>query len=490
MPPLLALFSWPLVVLAFARKFPPALAFVLAVLVGFLLLPEKTAFDLPMLPALTKHSVPALSVVLFIALFQNSKQKTDNRSLMPEHPFVRIATAGLIVGALFTVATNGDPLHYGPKTQPGMRLYDGLSYSLTIIIMLLPMLLARKFLAKPETHALLLKVLCAAALCYSLLALFEVRMSPQFNRMVYGFFPHSWAQHYRGGGWRPIVFLSHGLVVSLFFCCATLATAGLTRIEEKTRGKFLAAMAWLFLTLVLTKSLGALAIALLLLPAALLWGVRAQLLTACAVAVLVLTYPIGRSAGVIPIRQVAQMAESIDPVRASSFMFRVENEDRLLAKAQQRPLFGWGLWGRSRISDPVTGMDITVVDGFWIAALGVGGWVGYLSQFGLLCFPIILLFRHLRRYDIGMESSILALVLAANLIDLLPNSGLTPVTWLVAGALWGRLELGRIETGPEAASTEVPGKAGPVYTRQEKPKDASATRKNQYTRQKSRHARK
>ncbi|SFU12561.1 O-antigen ligase family protein [Sedimentitalea nanhaiensis] len=493
MPPLLALFSWPLVVVVLARKFRPALAFILAILTGFLLLPETIAFDLPMLPALTKHTVPVLSVVLFITLFQTGKGKTDSRSLIPEHPFVRIAVVGLVLGALLTVATNGDPLRYGPKVQPGMRLYDGFAHALTMAMMLLPMLLARKFLARPETHVLLLRVLCFAALFYSLLALFEVRMSPQLNQWVYGFFPHSWRQHYRGGGWRPIVFLSHGLVVSLFFCCATLAAAGLSRLYHKQRGKFLAAMAWLFLTLVLTKSLGALVIVILMLPAALLWGVRGQLLTACAIAVLVLVYPIGRSTGVIPIQQVAQIAESISPERAASFMTRVVNEDRLLAKAQQRPWFGWGLWGRSRISDPITGVDITIVDGLWIGMLGASGWVGYLSNFGLLCLPIILLFRHLRRYDIGMESSILALVLAANLIDLLPNSGLTPVTWVVAGALWGRLELGRIETETDTVSTDTSGNSGSIYTRLGKQianPARSGTRQNQYTRQKSRHARK
>ncbi len=493
MPPLLALFSWPLVVLAFARKYPPALAFILAILVGYLLLPETIAFDLPMLPALTKHSIPALSVVLFIALFHYRGEKTRNRTLIPEHGFVRIATVGLLLGTLFTVATNGDPLRYGPTFLPGMRLYDGLSQGLAMAIMLLPMLLARKFLASPEAHVLLLRILCIAALLYSLLALFEVRMSPQLNQWLYGFFPHSFAQHYRGGGWRPIVFLSHGLVLSIFFCCATLAAAGLSRIDRKKSGVFLAATAWLFLTLILTKSLGALVIAILLLPAALLWGVRSQLIVAGAVAALVLIYPVARSNGYIPVYQIIEQAEKIDTDRAGSLRIRILNEDRLLAKARERPLFGWGAWGRSRVFDPVTGVDITIADGRWAGVLGVNGWSGYLFEFGLLCLPLILLFLHRRRYRIGMESSILALMMTANLVDLIPNSSITPITWMIAGALWGRLELGRIETATqEAASTEAPGRSGPVYSRQGKPPGRPVTpkaRQNQYTRQDSRHAR-
>lgn len=493
MPPLLALFCWPFAVVALARKFPPALAFILAILVGFLLLPELTAFDLPLLPALDKHSVPVLSVLLFLALFRPGKGQPEERGLIPEHPFIWIATIGLIAGTFLTVATNGDPLQYGPRTLPGIRLYDGFSQALATSITLLPMLLARKFLATPETHVLLLKVLCVAALGYSLLALFEVRMSPQLNRWIYGFFPHSWLQHYRAGGWRPIVFLSHGLVVSIFFCCATLATAGLSRVDARKRGIFLAALAWLFMTLILTKSLGALGIAILLLPAALFWKARSQLLMACCAAILVLSYPVARSRGFIPVDWVIQQAGDIDPQRAQSLQYRIDNEDKLLAKAEQRPLFGWGIWGRSRVFDPVTGADISVTDGQWVILIGTNGWVGYIFRFGLLCLPLILLLRHARRYEIGLESSILGLVLAANLIDLLPNASLTPITWMIAGALWGRLELQRISPVAEPVQDRVAERAFPAYTRTSDPPEdleAPSTRRARYTRQRTRHKRK
>jgi hypothetical protein len=490
MPPLLALFSWPLVVLGLARRFSPALAFILAILVGHLLLPEIIEFDLPLLPALNKYSIPALSVLLFIALFQLRPGARSDRRLIPDHGFVRTATIGLLLSTLVTVATNGDPLLYGPTFLPGMRLYDGLSQGLSMLIMLLPMLLARKFLAKPETHVLLLKVLCTAALCYSLPALFEVRMSPQLNHWIYGFFPHSWIQHYRGGGtWRPVVFMSHGLVLSIFFCCMILAAAGLSRLQRQKQNFFLMATFWLFMTLVLTKSLGALAIAVLLLPAVFLLGTLGQLMVAGAIATLVLIYPIARSSGIIPIQAIAYQAERIDPLRAGSFLIRVENENRILAKAQERPLFGWGAWGRSRVFDSDTGIDITIADGRWTGVLGVGGWVRYLLEFGLLCLPVCLLLLKCRQYAIGMETSVLALMLAANLIDLIPNSGLTPITWMIAGALWGRLELGRIDmkAGTEPVSTAK--RRGPRYSRSDDPDDAphAATERprHRFTRQNS-----
>lgn len=66
----------------------------------------------------------------------------------------------------------------------------------------------------------LLKVLALACLAYSLLALWEVRMSPRLNREIYGFFGHSWSQHVRYGGYRPILFLNHGIWVP---SCSRLA---------------------------------------------------------------------------------------------------------------------------------------------------------------------------------------------------------------------------------------------------------------------------
>ena len=95
---------------------------------------------------------------------------------------------------------------------------------------LLPLILARKFLARPTEHRTFLIVLCTSGLLYSLLALYEVRMSPQLNNMVYGFFPHSWRQHIRGNGFRPLVFLEHGLFLGIFLSTTVLAAFGLARI--------------------------------------------------------------------------------------------------------------------------------------------------------------------------------------------------------------------------------------------------------------------
>lgn len=482
--------------LILARSLDPPRAFVLAILGGQLFLPELTKIDLPLLPALTKQTVPVLSVLLFLAFFRPPDGAAPARPLIPQSRFVLLATVGLALSALLTVALNGDNLFYGPTVLRGMRLYDGMSQILSALLMVLPLLLARKFLARPEDHILLLKLLCLAGLGYSLLALFEVRMSPQLNNRIYGFFPHSWTQHFRGGGWRPIVFFSHGLVLSLFFAMTVLAAAGLRRVLPEKRGFYTAALAWLLLTLVLCKSLGALVIALLLLPAVLFLGLRGQLIAACLCAGLVMAYPVARSAEVIPIQQILDIAEQYEPERAISFGVRVYHEDLMLAKAHERPLFGWGGWGRSRVLDSESGKDITIADGYWIIVLGVGGWARYLLEFGLLGVPVFLLLLYRRRYEVGPESALLALILAGNMIDLIPNSGITPITWIIAGALWGRLELARVDaSASKPARKTVPAGYGRARTPVPEPatetaaQDAGAHAAS-YTRQQIRHRRK
>ena len=54
----------------------------------------------------------------------------------------------------------------------------------------------------------------------------------------------------------------------------------------------------------------------------------------------------------------------------------------------------------------------------------------------------------------------LAMALTANLVDLIPNSGLSPVTWLLAGALCGRLEHQKVSGAARPEEIADPGPPG------------------------------
>jgi hypothetical protein len=458
----LALFGWPLVVAVMFLRLPLAAAVATSTIGGYLLLPEEPIFDLPMLPALGKSSISSLSAVVMTLIILGRRQPGAPGRQPELPPFVlpgwlprswlgRICLLLLVAGAFMTALTNGDRLVFPMRVLPGLTIYDAVSTTLGTLLGVLPFLLARKFLAYPETHKTLLLVICIAGLIYSLPTLYEVRMSPQLNRTFYGFFPHSWLQHIRGDGFRPLVFLRHGLELGIFLAFAVLSAAIWLRLSDRNLKLIWgAAIPWLLLTLVLAKTAGALIIAVVLLPVALFCRAKLQLLVAAAFAACVLLYPTLRSANIITADGLAGMV-SVVSERENSLRFRLDNEDLLLDRAEERPLFGWGGWGRNRVYDE-KGRDVSVTDGTWIVTFGTGGWTRYLGQFGLICGSLLLL--AFRRDPVTLATSGVALLLAANLIDLLPNSSLSVITWLTAGALAGRIEITASDRAEAPAETE------------------------------------
>lgn len=458
--PELALYAWPFVAFLLFHRVRPAIALPAAIAAGYLFLPPRIVIDFPLIPELGKNSVTAFAAALlglyfvFAARMARSKAPDAAPDILPNwiprHP-VAFALLGIMaIGPLVTVLTNGDTIRIGAAVLPGLRLYDAGSMGLEVLVALIPFFLARRFLYTDEHHRLLLITLAVAGTIYALPALYEVRMSPQLNRIFYGFFQHSWIQHIRGDGFRPLVFLQHGIWLGIFLTMALLASFACVRaLSGNIRWLFLPVGFFILGTLVLAKSLGALLIAIVLIPVVLIAPQRIQLWVAAGIAVLAIGYPYMRSIDVAPVGAVAELAERIDPDRAQSFQFRVDNEDILLAKARERMLAGWGGWGRGRVVDD-DGRDISVTDGYWIITFGQGGVLRYLSEFGLLTMSIFVLAFRPRRYRVTVATAGLALALAANLVDLLPNASISPITWLLAGALLGRVEAWRYETSTPA----------------------------------------
>ena len=439
----LVFFSWPLVaVLLFATQ-PPARALAGAVVVGYLLLPERVVVDFPMIPAINKVLMINLTAAAVVALALRRERQIAGPAAAASPPAGRTRWIFAVLIALtlatpfLTVLTNGEPVIAGPRYISGLSLYDSVSLMMSAGIAIVPFVLAMRVLGTPEAQTELLRVLVLAACAYAVLVLFEVRMSPQLSSWIYGFFPHSWLQHIRGGGFRPVVFLGHGLVLGIFLCMAVLGACALWRQALRDRvqaAPWLVATLWLALTLVLSRNLGATALMLLFAPMILFTPPRLQVLVAAAFATAVLTYPMLRGTGLVPTETIHSLARSVSEQRAQSLQFRFDHEDALLARANEKPLSGWGSWGRNRIYDPVTGRDLSITDGLWVMTIGSYGWFGYLAQFGMLTMPIMLLALR-RRVDIVPTTAGLMLMATAALIDLIPNAALSPITWLIAGAL-------------------------------------------------------
>lgn len=464
-----ALLAWPIVVALLFARLRTAPALIWSIVAGVLLLPEATALDAPLLPAWDKTLAPSLSAAVMCVAMRDRERRLGAPppvGWLPQDPLMRALALIFLLQPIAAVFTNADPFMAGPRVIPGMTPYDAASVFYGQAAAILPFLLARRYLADAASHRLLLRIMVAAALVYSLPILFEARMSPQLHNWVYGFRPRMFLMSMRGDGYRPSVFFPIGLATAVFVGMSLLAAATLARAERgELRMIAAAATAWLSGIMVVMKSLGALLLAALLLPAALLLGARLRLAIATALAVTALAFPLLRGVDLFPTAALVEAAGRVSEDRAQSLEFRFEHEDALLARAAERPLFGWGAWGRERIYDPWSGADMSVTDSRWIITFGQRGWVGYLAEFGLLCGPVLLAAMRRRSRALPEETIGLALMLALALIDLMVNGFLNPVIWLVAGATLGRVEQPASTVAAQSAESRTTRKhvrAGPA----------------------------
>ena len=437
---LLVLAVWPLVTVILFKKLPPGRAVIAILLLGYLFLPEPpAAFDFPLIPPLTKHTIPALSaLVMWYVLYSRDFNP------LPRSPY----TVGLLLLFIFspvaTAVLNTAPVFWGEFFIQGMSIRDAIAFVIQQCLLVLPFLLARRFLARAEDQRDLMVAFMIGGLLYSVPMLIEVRLSPQLNMWIYGYYQHDFVQTMRFGGFRPMVFLYHGIWAAFYLLMAIVAACALWKTGAfKSNWKTLAIAVYLTGILILAKSLGAWLFAAVLIPVILMFGMRWQMRLAVCIAAIAVTYPALKGAGLVPETQILEFAESIDPDRAASLDFRFTNENRLLERAQAKPLFGWGNYDRNQIMNPANGVIETITDGRWIILIGQLGWLGFLAEFGLLVTPIFFLWRETRYRDPGDYSLLtvpMSLLLAVNVFDMLPNATLTPLTWLMAGALTGYAE--------------------------------------------------
>lgn len=444
------LMLWPLICVALFVRLPVRTAVIWGILGGYLIMPPVAELNLSLVPSLNKDSIA--SVATFLACIAVARRPVP---LVPLAWPVRALVAAFILCAVPTVLTNREPLVFevlaGSEPMrfitnyvPGLGLRDILSVMIGQVIVLLPFFLGRAQLADDAGLRAIIVALAVAGLAYSLPSLLEINFAPVINIFVYGFFQHDFNQMIREGGFRPIVFLPHGLWLAFFMATATISAAALTRAsQDKERLKW--GMATLYLALVLDacKSLASLAYGLVLVPVVLFLRRKTVIRIALAIAVLAIVYPALRNLELVPLDSILEKAGAISPERAQSLEFRFMNEQQLLARAHDKPWFGWGGWGRNLVLDPETGMILTIPDGAWIIVFGTFGWLGYIAQMGLLSAPIAMAYIHARKTSPESLSDALApiaLIIAVTLTDMLLNATLTPFTWLCAGAVVGYIE--------------------------------------------------
>jgi hypothetical protein len=368
----LALIGWPIIsVLQFAYL-RPRRAVIASVILAWLFLP-MAALKAPGLPIYNKVLVTAVGPLLGVALF-------DLRRILSFRPaWVDLPMAIWCLCPFASSLGNDLGVHDGISAVISQTAQWGLPY-----------LFGRIYCSDLLGVTELAIGILVGGLLYVPLCLFEVRMSPQLHLWVYGFYQHDFGQAIRGGGFRPTVFMEHGIMVAMWMAMTSLVGVWLW-ISGTLRYLFRIPLLWFLIPLVVTaalcKTLGA--FALMSVGLVVLWATRVGS-TRFFVIVLALISPLYLALRIPKIwtgSELTEAAEWVSADRAGSLKFRIINEDMLVDRACLRPVFGWGAWGRARVYDE-TGRDVSVTDSLWIIEFGNHGLVGLLAMVSAFTVPL------------------------------------------------------------------------------------------------------
>lgn len=439
----------------------PQRAALITIFGGLLFLPELVAFHIPLLPPITKQIVP------YVAVFLGFTFRAPGRVWrLPRERWVLYLSMVMLLNGIGIAMTNGDAMEVGgvwrTETLPGLGIKDGMYVSISDFAnYAFPFFLGTVIIRGCDDLRYLLSFLSAAALVYAPFALLEIRLSPQLHVWIYGFPQHKdFLQTIRWGGYRPMVFMAHGLAVAMFFLVALLATAALFRGKRRIFHMPPRPVAWfLGFILVLCKSTGAIIYGLVAVPLTTMASPRTMRRAATVIAFIVLLYPVLRATNLVPVDFLVKTAANLGKDRAGSLQFRFENEDALLEKVRQRPWFGWGTFGRNEIFDGGAN-PVSVTDGSWIISLGSSGGMGFATLFGLLLLPVFLAGRRLAAIPDPADRRLIAsaaLLVAVTALDLLPNSLFSNYPFFLSGALLSASRDASTRIPPQYAVHPPPG---------------------------------
>ncbi len=424
------LILWPVISVVMFNKLKTITAVFWTITGGYLILPVKVKVDFPLIPALNKESITAIAALIGCIII-----KKERFYLIPKGGIEKWIVVLLLILPIFSILTNSEPVFNGNVWISGLTPFDAISKIITIYLILIPFIIGTQLIKSYNDQLLLFKYLVIAGIVYSLPILFEIRMSPQLHTWIYGFFPHTFLQQMRDDGFRAVVFLGHGLLIAMFL---VLFLGSATILWKNRIAVFgispLIIIIFCLVLLVLSKTLGALLLAAIII-ATIAW-LPSQFINRIAqlITILVILYPIAIITDIFPHDAILDFAFSFNADRAQSLEFRLFHEFHLVELAKEKLLFGWGGWGRNRLSTSVT-------DGYWILAFGNDGIIGLGAFFGLVITSIWKGVNASNNLENKNARNLMAghiLIVAIFMIDQLPNDSLRGYIWIMIGALISR----------------------------------------------------
>ena len=433
----LVFFSWPLVVMWLLFRYPTKKAIFVAIASATLILPAALEINLALLPRFDKNSITGILLIIFLFLLRKKFR------IFQPGLFTMVLVA-YCIAIVVTNELNALPIITPVSYVQGLTHYDAFSDVARFLIYTIPMFLGRYFSTDLNDTEVFFKSLVFMGLIYTLPMLYEVRMSPLLHYYVYGYSPSSFFQQMRDDGYRPIVFVGHGLGLAFWLSVCIMAAVALLKNKLRfTIASPKVIVSYLFVVLIFCKTWSALAYAILGFIAIYKLSPSKQVKWSFLIASLIFVYPMLKTTQLFPQKEIISTISAYSPERAESIDFRLQNENKLLARALEKPFFGWGGWGRSAIYSDYDGKGVSVTDGAWIIQFGLYGWIGFLLYYSLLILPLYYAtktFKYIEKQSDQVYFASLAVILAVCLIDSIPNTGMGPIHLFLAGALLGQAE--------------------------------------------------
>ena len=412
-------------------------AILIATVCSMLLLPAAFLVDLPLLPPLDKNTITSMSLALFLIL-SGKKFK-----IMPPGPATQLLFAYFLI-LLISSELNDQPVIYPRRFLPALTHYDAFSSIIRTLLLMMPFFLGRFFLNNIKDNEYIFKFMVTTSLIYTAPMLIEVLISPQLHRMTYGYHASDFIQQMRGSSFRPAVFFGHGLPLAFWFssCFCTAVALKHNKIRF-IKAPQIVGIAFLVFMLFLTNTWSAMiyaGIGFLLITR---FKPEKQIKWSIIMALIVLVYPVSKVMNIFPEREIISYIQKYSMDRADSMNTRFVNEEALLQRAMEKPLFGWGGWGRNRVFSKEDGKDLSITDGQWAIEIGETGILGFLIYYAILFTPLFYANKAVRYVKDSKEKvylACLAVILSFGIVDSVPNSGMTSLHLLLAGALLGQAE--------------------------------------------------
>ncbi|HPL17664.1 MAG TPA: hypothetical protein PL180_13295 [Spirochaetota bacterium] len=423
------MWGWIPVTIILFRKFAPQKAILISVIGGILFLPA-TAFDIPVI---LYNKETAIAISLLWGIIFSYKKSVPSFSTKPFNiPII----LWCIMSPFLSILTNG----LGLYNAVAAVIESSLAYGVFYVI-------GRIYFSDKDALRLLTTGIIVGGLIYVPFALFEVRMSPQLSNIFYGFFPHSFAQHFRYDGYRPIVFMQHGLMVAMWMSVTFTVSLWLYGTREVVTLKKIpmsVVIIFLLITTVLCKSANGWIYSMSGVFAYYYYKKTKSTLIFKLLVLAIPVYLILRVSGILPINAIIDFSASIfDAERVDSLAVRLFQEDVFSQKALENPLFGWGWMGRAWPRNMATGEDVVqMIDSLYLIAFSNYGLFGLFSLYAVLLLGP---WKVMKSRTESIDAIVLGVILIFFTIDTLINGMVNSVFILTAGALSGysdKLKLG------------------------------------------------